>query len=204
MTEHLDLDDLIDRLTAEHTEEITDEHGMITAMRRPPLLHDLARARVPSIGVGRGGSQQPHQRVSLDIDAVQLLAKIEQRVRGWAIAAGVRPTGNAWPPVDRVLVAWRDLDPDPDPARARKLAGWVQAIEDLLDPPRTSTLPDPCPLCGTAYVDTAEVHGRPLQVHTRTPAERSAITCRACSHVWHGIDGARTLAAQLRGEQASA
>lgn len=198
-----DPDALIDRLTTEHLVEVTDADGITTAVRRPPLLRDLTAARVASIGVGRGGAQQAHQRTGLDFEASQLLTAIEHRVRTWAIAAGIRPTGTAWPPVERVLAAWHTASDDVDPARIRKLAGWVQAIEDLLDPPHRYPLPDPCPLCGVAYVDTAEQHGPALQVTARRPAARSTVVCRACEHVWPGVDGARTLARQIRGDEAA-
>jgi hypothetical protein len=48
------------------------------------------------------------------------------------------------------------------------------------------------------------VHGRALQVTVRIPATRSVVTCRACSHVWAGIDGARDLAAEITGKRRSA
>lgn len=200
-----DLTALIDRLTAEHTVEVPDSDGITVAVRRPPLLRDLAAARTASIGVGRGSAQQPHARTMLNVDAADLLTAIETRVRSWAIRAGLTPTGTAWPPVDRVLAAWHDTA-GPDritPARIRRLADWVQAIEDLLDPPRRYTLDDPCPLCGTGYVDTADTHGRALHVTARIPAHRSVVTCRACAHIWPGLDGAHQLMRQIRGEQAA-
>jgi hypothetical protein len=197
-----DLAHLVDRLTREHVVEIT-EAGTTTAVRRPPLLRDLAQARTASLGVGRGSGQQLHARMSLNAEASELLTAIERRLRAWASRAGIRPIGNGWPPPEQILTAWHDTA-DPDhitPARIRTLAGWIQQIEDLIDPPRRYTLAAACPLCAAAYVDTVDQHGRALAVTEREPADRSIVTCRACDHVWNGLDGARQLADLINGRQ---
>jgi hypothetical protein len=196
-----DLAQLIDRLTRDHLLEISNDDGDLIAIRRPPLLRELANARTASLGIGRGSAQQPHQRVSLNLEASELLTAIENRIRAWATRDGIRPLGS-WPPAEQVLAAWH-TSADPvtiSPAQARRIADWVQQIEDLIDPPHRYTLTAPCPHCGTGYVNSPDSHGRALQVIERHPAENSVVTCRGCGTAWHGIDGARTLATLLAGE----
>lgn len=210
MTEHPeppDLGHLIEQLTAEHPVEVRDADRVNTIRQAPPLLADLADARTSSVGYGRGG-KAVHERLSLNVDASELLSAIEHRVRRWAARAGIRPTGHRWPPVDVLLRQWWDTVAD-DPhlhadRYAAKLAGWAEAITDLIDPPFRYTLDGPCPLCGVAYVNTAEDAGRALQVIERDPPDRSVVTCRSCEHVWRGIAGARDLAAKLRPEDRTA
>jgi hypothetical protein len=198
MPDDHDLGELIARLTEPRLVDVTDQDGITTAVRRPPLLHELDTARTASVGVGRGGAQQRHERTMLNIEASELLTQIERRVRAWCRRAGMVPTGPAWPRVDRLLADWAWAAGDAaHPSRLRQLATWVQAIEDLVDPPRRYTLSAACPICGTSYVDTAEQHGRALQVVERHPAARTEVLCRSCSHAWRGLDGARELAALI-------
>lgn len=199
---------LIDMLTEPHPIEVRDADRMNTIRQAPPLLAALADSRAASVGAsGRGGAKGLHERVTLNVDAADLLAAIEHRVRRWAAHSGIRPA-DAWPPLPDLLRAWWEHvqdDPHLDRDRiGRKLAGWVEAITDLIDPPYRYTLAAACPLCGVGYVNSAEDAGRALQVIERDPPDRSVITCRSCEHVWHGIAGAKALAAQLHPEERSA
>lgn len=203
-----DLEALVDRLTDAHDLELADTEQHVTIRRQPPLLGALADARTASVGIGRGNSKGLHERLTLNVDASDLQTSIEHAVREWVTRAGYRPAAHRWPPLDRLLRFWWHTvaeDPDLDRRRyARKLAGWVEAIEDLIDPPRRYTLEQPCPECGVAYVETAEQHGRALQVTARPTAEHSAVTCRSCGHVWRGVTGAKQLAARIYPEEKTA
>lgn len=192
---------LVARLATRHPEEI-HRHGTLLVRKRTPLLRDLAHARTASVGAG-GGRKALHERVSLNLGASQLHTEIEARVRAWLLGIGWHP-GTAWPPVDRLLVAWWDLihtEPDLDPSRyAPTLAGWISQITDLLDPPHRFEIEAPCPSCGALDIDL-DVDGEPRRGRALLGTERDPdvrfVFCRACQATWHGLDGGHRLAAEI-------
>lgn len=196
-----DLDALIEQLTAEHEIELRDAEHHSTIRRQPPLLAELADARAASTGLGRGTAKALHERLALNVDAADLHRAIEHRLRDWATQVGIRPSRLGWPPLDQLAAAWwarvQQVTPVDVRTYAAKLAEWAQAIDDLIDPPVRYSLTGACPACGSVYVETADRAGRALQVTARHHSNRSVVTCRACEHVWRGLDGARELAAKL-------
>jgi hypothetical protein len=194
---------LVERLTAEHPEEVRDSGRLIGVRRTAPLLRDLAHARSANVGRGNGW-KAPHERLSLNIGASELHTAIEQRVREWLTRTGWQRPGQAWPPVDQLLRAWYArvyLDPHLDPKPyAHHLAGWITAITDLLDPPYRFELGWPCPKCHADVID-GEADGEQTRhralLATERPPDLRLVACRSCGATWHGEPGARTLAAEL-------
>lgn len=202
-----EIDALIGRLTERHDVEIADAEQHVTIRQQAPLLADLAGTLAASVAIGRGAQKALHERLKLNVDAVDLHRSIEHRVRQWAAQTRYRPPAG-WPPLDRLLAIWwrrvQLISPIDVGTYAPTLLEWVEAIEDLIDPPHRRSLRAPCPECGVAYVETAEEHGRALQVVVRQPAERSVVTCRSCGQTWRGLDAAKALAALIYPEEKTA
>lgn len=195
---------LVARLATRHPEEIRSGGRLLTIRKRAPLLHDLAAARSASVGTG-GGKKALHERVSLNIGASELHSEIETAVRDWLLHTGYRRGPAAWPPLDRLLVAWWSrvyLDPHLEPQQyAARLAAWISQITDLVDPPHRFEIEAPCPTCGATTV-TVDDGGEPKRARALLGTERDPdvrfITCRACGDTWHGLAGGHRLAAEIR------
>ena len=198
----VDLRDRIDQLTLAHTVEVRDAGRLLGTRTQPALLVQLRRAITANIGPGNG-SKAAHERSVHNAGASELYATIERRIRQWAIRAGVTPNGHDAPTVLRKWHTAINRNHDFTPASyATILAGWIDAITDLLDPPHRYTINAPCPICGRSTVTTGhdpdhQEHGPTLTVIERDPAHLSSVTCRSCGTVWHGIEGAEALSALL-------
>lgn len=192
---------LVQTLTRPRKIDTRGDDGQVAhRTMHPALLVELREGTVATIGQG-GSGKAPHERMTMNVGAVDLYASIEKRVRTWAIRAGYRPPATGWPPIEEVLAHWHartDGDPNLDPAHyAKVLRGWAGAITDLMDPPYRFPIERPCPRCGAEWtagdVDTGTDPNRALNVIERIPAERSVIVCHACGAEWHGVAGAHAL-----------
>jgi hypothetical protein len=198
-----ELRDLVRTLTRPRPVDTHRMSGVVystTTGTQPPLLVELRRTGVASIGQG-GSGKAAHERMTMNVGAFELYTAIEKRVRSWAIRSGYRPPPTGWPRLEEVLAHWHartDGDPNLDPKHyAKILRGWVAGIADLIDPPYRFPIEQPCPRCGaewtTGDIDTGTDPNRALNVIERIPADRSVIVCHACGAEWHGVTGAHAL-----------
>lgn len=165
----INLRDLVDRLTQEHTTPVYWHGELVRYRPDPPLLDALRAACTANIGNAAGGSgTAAHERSTLNIAASEQFAAIQKRVKGWAQAADVPRhwqlmDGNPvdWTNPTQLLRAWYarilgDAQFDERPY-AVTLQGWIGHIEDLIiDPPRRWPLAAACPLCSARWVIDAE------------------------------------------------
>lgn len=216
--------DLVDQLTRPHPVTLERDSG-VTIHTEDGLLQRLREAVFGGVG-GSGGSQLgsklPMDAAALDIlelitdQAAQLLAQVDPRptpyghaetyVRLWAAAAG---EGELF----RVTV--RRTLPDGEAEGARKrvftssesgsalsfVARWVGRIREYFDPPKVVPIPEPCPECGTRYVEwehDGELLRQPALVREMDRVTGAAIRakCAACPAEW-GPDEFMRLAALL-------
>jgi hypothetical protein len=199
----VDLRDRVDQLTLPHTVEVRDAGRLLGTRTQPALLLQLRRAITASIGPGNG-TKALHERSVHNARRLRAVRHHRTRVRQWAIRASVTPNGHDAVTVLRhwyaAVYASRDLEPQ---TYAHTLAGWIDAITDLLDPPHRYPLNAPCPICGNTWATTDqgdpdhEERSHALQVLERDPAHLSSVTCKNCGATWHGIEGAEALSALL-------
>jgi hypothetical protein len=203
-----DLLDAVDRLTLpERTREaqdfIYDGHiigTQTTIVTHAPLLTRLGDAVAGSIGAGSSKGSLDFERNVLDADALYILVKIEETIRQWCNAAGVRWGRDP----AAALRAWyaatltRNWEPAVEKFYLDTLTRWERTIHAKLDPPRERELPDRCPICGsdTFWRDGAE-YRHPLVVRYRPLGadliQHARAVCRACATVWRVRELAYTL-----------
>ena len=122
--------------------------------------------------------------------AHKLYVDIETRVRQWARRSGHDRTTNVWPHPEAVLRTWyatayTRTEQELAPYEAT-IAGWIEAIHDLLDPPHRYDINAPCPQCHTTWtvvtIDGHEAHVQALNATDYDPPQqhRSSVSCRAC------------------------
>lgn len=199
----------VDQLTRPHDTEIRDAGRLIGIRTDPPLLWQLRSAITANIGPGNG-TKALHERSVHNSGASELYGSIERRIRQWALRYGFTPNGHDAPTVLRGWYATAYNHPGFNPTPyAQTLAGWIDAITDLLDPPHRYPLAAACPQCGDTWTTTDqgdpdhEERSHALQVLERDPAHLSSVTCRSCGTTWHGIEGAEQLAEALTHEHAT-
>jgi hypothetical protein len=132
----------------------------------------------------------------LHIDAADLLNEIDIAVSCWEprpnIDASEDPDDMPHMTVIRLRSiekhgcrgqAWRPQDASKADQIATNIQQWVQSIDQLLRPPASWSLPDPCPACGAKIVHRKDSAGDLV----RKPAlsiSGNGCECLACRHVW--------------------
>lgn len=184
----------------------------------PPLLDWLREAIANNVG-GSGGGKQARERTPLDVGAFTLYEDIDGRVRSWMLELGARP-GNDLSPAQVLrswYVLWNQYTPS-EPivlAYANTLDGWVQRIEDVIDPPKRIEITAACPMCGQEWMniglklddgtdDPNDVERvRVLVAVERENMHESFAMCRACDRVWTGTGEMRRLRIALDDAEAT-
>lgn len=174
----------------------------------PPLLDRLHAAIVSDTG-GNGSGKAARERAPLDIGALQLFDSIDGRARAWLDEVGARPGKDV--EVTQILQSWYVLWGASNPSDGlagnylNVLDGWVNAINDVLSPPKRIELTSKCPICNQEWVsvglkmpngdddpnDAERV--RVLVAVERESINESYATCKACSRVWKGVGAMRQL-----------
>jgi len=124
----------IDALLRRHGAELAGRTTSTAAV--PSLLDQLADAVQGSGGTNGAGGAGAY-RAAIGLAAAGLLAAIRTTLayHGDDLAGALR--------------AWQ---PDDEDQAAIVAAGWVTQGRAIVEPPRWSEVPAPCPLCGTRYV----------------------------------------------------
>ena len=199
--------DALDKLTKPQT--VANWRGDDIVRRTdPPLLDWLRDAIANSMG-GSGGGKQARERTPMDVGAFTLYEDIDGRVRSWVNDLGGKPGKNLTP--TQILRSWYVLWNVGNPsermvaAYAHILEGWVQAVNDILDPPKRIEITSPCPVCGREWInvglklaDGSDDPNDLERVHVLIAVERESIhesfaMCRACDRVWTGTGEMRQL-----------
>lgn len=173
-----------------------------------PLLDWLHDAIASDTG-GGGGGKAPRERTPMDVGAFTLYEDIDGRVRSWMFELGATPGKDLTP--TQILASWYVLWNVRNPgdglvsAFAGILEGWVQAIEDTMDPPGRFEITSPCPSCGQEWINVGLKLGngqddpddvervRVLVAVERENIHESYAMCRACERVWRGAGQCRQL-----------
>ena len=199
--------DALDKLTKPQT--VANWRGDDIVRRTdPPLLDWLRDAIANSMG-GSGGGKQARERTPMDVGAFTLYEDIDGRVRSWVNDLGGKPGKNLTP--TQILRSWYVLWNVGNPsermvaAYAHILEGWVQAVNDILDPPKRIEITSPCPVCGREWInvglklpDGSDDPNDLERVRVLIAVERESIhesfaMCRACDRVWTGTGEMRLL-----------
>lgn len=199
--------DALDKLTKPQT--VANWRGDDIVRRTdPPLLDWLRDAIANSMG-GSGGGKQARERTPMDVGAFTLYEDIDGRVRSWVNDLGGKPGKDLTP--TQILRSWYVLWNVGNPsermvaAYAHILEGWVQAVNDILDPPKRIEITAPCPVCGQEWInvglklaDGSDDPNDLERVHVLIAVERESIhesfaMCRACDRVWTGTGEMRLL-----------
>lgn len=179
---------------------------------RPSLLEQLAQAVTPSGGQASGrGRSSP---ANIDPGALDLLEEITSTARDlWRTEAVVR-CGQTLVQAPRVLddmstaerirrgsryvsAAGREVK---DIAWLTNLVGgWVEKINEMLDPDVVMEVLAPCPVCGLRWVWLDDNAGEQKRVAAIVAGPTGA-RCRnlACQHEWRGASGMEAVAAEIR------
>ena len=200
--------DALDKLTKAQT--VANWQGEELIRRTdPPLLDWLRELIVSSMGGAGGSGKSARERTPIDVGAFSLYENIEGRVRAWVVDLGGRPGKDLTPA--QVLRSWYVLWNAGNPSESlirsylSILEGWVQAIEDVLDPPKRIEITAPCPVCGQEWInvglklaDGSDDPNDMERVHVLIAVERESIhesfaMCRACDRVWTGTGEMRRL-----------
>lgn len=177
------LEEVVDRLTV----PCPDSTGS-TVVVHEPLLPRLRESIGASLGGTRGGVNAAHERSVLNVAAFTLYEDLDGRI---SVLTG-DTTG--WP--EERLRRWRERYAA---ARIRGevpeatwlltvgvVGGWVQRIEDLMDPPVMMELLAPCPNCGARYITTSSsTRVSALFAGYRRGGDITA-RCRVCKTLWTG------------------
>lgn len=205
MTDYPKLLDAVDALTKPVTvaEWISDGDKRTLFRRTDPCLLEQLAARIgSSIEGGNGSRSAARERVPIDVGAFTLLEEIDGMVRAWLLDFGARPgrlvsTGEA-------LRSWfvffqaSPREPEEVSRHEGRLWGWVQRVEDIVDPPTVEEVTRPCPSCGERRTvqgsgeDAVSVSAL-RAVWRPSDASSSFAECRACGRKWAGLSGMRAL-----------
>lgn len=177
----------VERLTMAHT---VDTEGRL--IEWPPLLVWL-ETRVTEI-VGRKGGGASGTGVPLNVDALELLQRIDRRLKQLLEALYLRGSADR---VADVRLVWEQtrleraggrMDDDQWELITAELQGWVHAIEAEDDRPRKMELTVPCPRCGERWM-LDELGQRVAAVVVEFSEGRAPIAeCRrdVCGALWVG------------------
>lgn len=155
-------------------------------------LFDLLEEQVFGSSSGTGGGTSSKTRMPLNGDALQLQSEI-----GFAIKADITrlsPRGvdlTKYPALAGRLTLWHDLFSGSFPGAGEEAAwretleGWANAIDNLMDPPKSIQVLAPCPFCKRmrGRTATADFHALVMTYRTERPAETARVTCLACDTV---------------------
>lgn len=129
---------------------------------------------------GQQGSHGAHARSMpvLWIDAMRLLMEIDETVAQWAKGSGTadrltKACEASWRPQDLWLIA----------AYTKACLVWNAHIDELLDPKRVWTLPDPCPSCGKEWIYRPDSAGETVRVRALSVTVEKG-SCRGCREEW--------------------
>lgn len=171
-----------------------------------PLL-DLLDTLIGN-NIGSGGAGKPaRERVPVDVSALMLRERIDERVRSWILELGGKPGSQVT--MTQLVRSWyvlwiSGIHADED-RRAGVLEGFEREVRDILDPPKRIELTTPCPFCNQEWVEVGprqpdgSVHPldseivRTLNAVERESLDQSYAICRACERVWRGIGAMRIL-----------
>jgi hypothetical protein len=205
MTDYPKLLDAVDALTKPVTvAEWISDGDRRTLFRRtdPSLLEQLAARVGSSLPPSAGSRTSSRALVPIDVGALTLLEEIDGMVRSWLLDFGARPgrlvsTGEA-------LRSWfvffqaGQREPEVVSRHEGRVWGWVQQIEDVVDPPTVEEVTRPCPSCGVRRTvqgsgeDAVSVSAL-RAVWRASGAAASFAECRACGRKWLGLSGMRAL-----------
>lgn len=193
----------VDLLTKDRFEEIFQTQNGETRrvkLKQPPLLAELRDAISSTVGAHPSGGTLPNQRSVLDSDAFEQYEKItaqiielynerttaapfdspEQNLRIWYIAvAGQYQSG---------LVSDKSFH-----RYIKTLEGWIEMIDEKLNPAQALDILAPCPNCGELWAESKGERIQAIQIVYRLGLDSSVSstkgTCRACKKVWDGKNG---------------
>ena len=164
-----------------------------------PLLVELQERVRPSgePSSGGGGSSEPGLPVAAN--ALSLMQDIENEMnqRIWELPSSDAGRPEKLGPRIAYWVSLLEDHPDLIQECHQVLAGWVDRIEVLFDPPVTVELRRSCPACHASYV-VSQMVDDPLGESVRNRAlvatikqgndESCVISCRSCDARWSGRD----------------
>ena len=178
----------VDRLTRTH---MTVRFGKI--VKQPALLKQLSEAQT-----GSGTPTTSEQPVPVHLTALQLWQDMEFQARDLQYQMTGNDKGNLW----AILGSWEAVDQDPWLARLTDVtAGWIEAISNVLDPPRPRRpLNIACSSCGEKY--TPGENGKRIPAVTAwvwdsegvavASFDQWEVTCSHCGAQWIGKDAIKS------------
>ena len=203
----LTIDESVHQLTTTHEVTVGGKLGGTDTYERPALLVSLREACGASIGAAGGGATSK-QTVPINAEATSLYLAISFEVkRDWARIVPARARLPFTSIEDRLwqwfthytseIAGERATTPAEEAAAAKVLAGWVTAIEVLLDPPVTLLVQSPCPLCHQerARTDDSDSHALVVSYQRESLSDSVTLACRACNEtIARGVAAVATAA----------
>ena len=129
---------------------------------------------------GQQGAHGGHARSmpAIWIDAQMLLMEIDKTVAGWS--RGGRTDDRLTKLCD---ASWRPQDLWMLTAYTKACLSWGDHIDELLDPKRVWTLPDPCPNCRREWIYRPDSAGEVVRVRALSVTVEKG-SCRGCKEEW--------------------
>jgi hypothetical protein len=154
-----------------------DDGGYLGIHIGAPLLDQLIEATGNGIEKGAGGSSAFGSKPTLCIAAWDLYTEIDQswRTPGHTLVDSLRML----PAQAAVYSQVTDMS-----ALVIGVQSIVNAIRELLNPPRRLSIAARCPACSTAVVLRPDTTGELVQRAALTLDATTGCTCLACQRVW--------------------
>jgi hypothetical protein len=148
-----------------------------------PSLYLQLMDAVTGEQVNTGGGGGSKSRPPLWLNALKVLQEIDLALEVWQPAfTGVPATvGRMHWLLQR---KWRPQDVERIKQLTANLREWVADIDQLLNPPRVSTIAAPCPACGVETVSRRDDMGENVRVPALQIVTEKGCTCQACRYTW--------------------
>jgi hypothetical protein len=148
-----------------------------------PSLYLQLMDAVTGEQVNTGGGGGAKSRPPLWLDALKWLQEIDLALEVWQPAySGVPATvGRCHWLLQR---KWRPQDADRIEKMAETIRLWAVKIDELLNPPRVTTITAPCPACGTQFVHRRDDLGENVKMPALQIVADKGCTCQACRYTW--------------------
>ncbi|GAB3042138.1 DUF7341 domain-containing protein [Sediminivirga luteola] len=193
----MNLDHALHQLTETHYVQHHVQGEGMRSRAEAPLLQLLQDARQAGGEQARGTSRRS-EKAPVALDALDLWMEIAETVATqYYLLTGRDDTRR--PVIGKLRIWVGSMTKPRQQANAEELlAGWVQRIRALLDPPRTIQLWErPCPECHAREVTISDRRTAALHILTDRMTQKSWAECQVCHETWPGGEALVELAETL-------